>query len=696
MRRFLIVAGSILLMFTATVLHAADKRSPRLVKLSDSVEGGEIRPWVPMTTADTCIVRHDQGIYYKIDGWVTGNELYKSYLDPAAGCAEAYPFTITEINMPMYFVGTPTFNVSVDVELVDNSVPNCPLPGELLTISSEYILSIPEAGLWNLWIPLDTPVVVNGPFFAGFFISTSIAQSDSAAVLVDTIPTPCVSFNIWDTTVGFVDLTNNEHFDFPGRLVLYAAGIPSGVSGPPAVDLVYPTPSDSILGSAEIWLRDRSGSTVLDFAEFEYRLQDDTIYTSIGQDFDGTRSFRNGLDPSGGGDGFSYRFDASALTEGHYYLRATLYDTLGRADADSVQVFVEPTPPLPTPVSHADGETFCETIELDFVSPDENLDFVQTSRKVSEAAFSLGIAAAGARGRGPAWCAPYSFAMALDLWYERGYTKPMSEFNAKLPIDTMAARLADRFNTTDNFGTYDVDLLFGLMEYLKFKLSDIEVFYQRQPDYYDLRNRAENYEYTALIGLGGSRGLWVTVDGFDGWRRADSSFRVRVAHPTGGVIEAMPVRNTQDGAEGYLDGIWRPIDIMIWLGPPDWTVNRQAIGADLNGLDGWSVNWTAAGAVEGDHYYFHTFGRDEDGIREYSTLLIGHSCADSYIKGDYNDDGFADIADADYLLEHLALGGPAPVGGTLRADANCDGYPNIADVVYFLRYVFSGGTEPCY
>ncbi|MGH8016183.1 MAG: hypothetical protein ACREBV_08335, partial [Candidatus Zixiibacteriota bacterium] len=46
----------------------------------------ELRPGISLSSADSCIVRQDAGLYWRIDGWVIGNELYKSYLDPAASC----------------------------------------------------------------------------------------------------------------------------------------------------------------------------------------------------------------------------------------------------------------------------------------------------------------------------------------------------------------------------------------------------------------------------------------------------------------------------------------------------------------------------------------------------------------------------------------------------------------------------------
>ena len=111
---------------------------------------------------------------WQIDSWVTGNELYKAYIDPSLGCADPYPFAVTEINMPMTFALAADIYASVDIEAVDLTDPSCPFPGDLISLSSQYQLTAPEPGVYSIWIPLDSPVIVNGPFFAGFFIGVQL------------------------------------------------------------------------------------------------------------------------------------------------------------------------------------------------------------------------------------------------------------------------------------------------------------------------------------------------------------------------------------------------------------------------------------------------------------------------------------------------------------------------------------------
>jgi hypothetical protein len=233
MFRFLSPAILSFLMLTsdATVL-GADRRQPRVHQM-DSVKvryGGEIRITSARDTAGLCYVVPVDRMVWRVDGWVTGNELYKNYLDPALSCQDPYPFSITEINMPMYFASPTAIIVSVDIEDVYYSTPDCPWPDTVLAISSDYELRIAAEGLYDIWIPLDEPVVVKGPFFAGFFIGNTIDTSAGAAVMTGSNSSvSCLSYNIWDEQIGFVDLTNNALWNFPGQLVLNAAGIAGGV-----------------------------------------------------------------------------------------------------------------------------------------------------------------------------------------------------------------------------------------------------------------------------------------------------------------------------------------------------------------------------------------------------------------------------------------------------------------------------------
>jgi hypothetical protein len=62
-----------------------------------------------------------------------------------------------------------------------------------------------------------------------------------------------------------------------------------------------------------------------------------------------------------------------------------------------------------------------------------------------------------------------------------------------------------------------------------------------------------------------------------------------------------------------------------------------------------------------------------------------------FTRGDSNDDGETNIADAIFVLSYLFGGGPDPHCFD-AADTNDDGAINIADAITLLGYLFGGGT----
>jgi hypothetical protein len=66
----------------------------------------------------------------------------------------------------------------------------------------------------------------------------------------------------------------------------------------------------------------------------------------------------------------------------------------------------------------------------------------------------------------------------------------------------------------------------------------------------------------------------------------------------------------------------------------------------------------------------------------------------TYILGDANGDGFPDVGDAVFLINHVFKSGPEPVP-LESGDANCDGEVNVGDAVYLINFVFKGGQGPC-
>ncbi|MFQ5654325.1 MAG: hypothetical protein ACE5GW_06305, partial [Planctomycetota bacterium] len=73
-------------------------------------------------------------------------------------------------------------------------------------------------------------------------------------------------------------------------------------------------------------------------------------------------------------------------------------------------------------------------------------------------------------------------------------------------------------------------------------------------------------------------------------------------------------------------------------------------------------------------------------------LLTGSPPEDDFLRGDGNEDGAADLADAVFALAHLFQAAPAPCLDAL--DANDDGVLDIGDPIALLGFLFAAGAPP--
>ncbi|MCD6249595.1 MAG: hypothetical protein J7J98_04600 [candidate division Zixibacteria bacterium] len=693
-----------------STLYAGDKKTVSFNQIGDiSVRNIYLAP--SLATADTCFVTDNQEITWRIDGWVIGLELYKSLMNPANNCPNPYPFTITAINMPMMFDAPTPITIAVDVEAVDNTtIPGCPVPGALLAVSSQWETQIPEAGMYNIWVPLDTPIIVNGPFFAGFYLGNVFDTAVHAAVLTDDFPVPCATYNIWDETIGWVDLGNNNIYNFPGRLAMETAGIPGGVSSP-QLEILTPSDGDILYANQELWAWDNQVTNKIEYIMFEY--SNGGSFMEIGRKFDGTSPLRDGVHSALIGTGFSLNWDFSSFSEGYYDLRVTLVDTSGSTQSQTINVYLEPTPPIATITSPGQGTAFCSPVDINMTSPDENLSIIEVQHRAVDMFVSLDIspfdqALVGDTDGDPEdgnyatngefgdyYSAPVAAAIAAKVWSDRGYPDLVRQGTAMMTSAEVAEKFAAVFNTQAFLGAYDEAVFAGLKQYSTARGGGFEFDLKRQPNYADLRTWVENDERVVMLGVGGNPGFWLIIDGFSAWQRTDSTYLVSVANPLTGTIESATWRDLTGYSEIKLSGVWHRADLMISMFATGWNVSRSMIGADLIGQDGWSVHWNPSGILDGTYHYLRSVGHDQDDHQGAYSVLVQHNCAAVYVPGDYDNDRVATMSDLFLLIEFITQAGPPPDGGAMRADCNCDNVVNIADIIYYMNYLYGTASPPC-
>jgi len=697
MLRHLVIICSLLLVLTVSAI-AADKTNPAVSPIElPTIK--QLRPGTGLATADTCSALNADTIVWRIDAWVVGDELYEVYIDPENSCDLPYPFSITEIHMLLGFQAATPLEYSVNISEVDWSDPSCPRVGPLTYISQSFVDQVPAPDLYDIWIELDTPIVVDGPFFAGFYIGPGLDAAAEPYIVTDQDSVVCNSYNLWDENVGWVDLMNNEFWNFPGRIWLYAVGTPGGNPGQgndpePEVSFVGPEEGDLLFGSADFWAMESSGSTIIDYVSFEYSTG--LPFVEFGRDFDGRMAKRDGgsVNPA---DAFSWNWDFSAMPEDDYMIRATAVDTLGRFASDTINVTLEPTPPIATIVSPDNADAICGDQSILMNSTDANLSLVAVQYKQAESTFSLGLDQLSTDPFGGTFAtAPVAAAIMTKVWNDRGFPILMQDGPTPETSFGLAQKLAVEFDTDVDAGSYDDKILKGLRSFFASRGDIAEFDFMRNPDYFDIREWVEGDEKSVMIGLSGATAGWLTVDGFDGWTQLDDTYRVSFSDPQTGTLVTLQLRHHLGSTQILYNATWHTIDIMISMNVKSWVPTWSSVGADFNSTDGWAVNWTSPPLVEDGLYFLRSSGTDATGYIGTSTIMVQYQCAGVYVPGDYNGDSVADINDLILLITFIVEQGPAPLGGPIRSDANGDRFSNVADIVFYMNFLFSGAESPAY
>jgi hypothetical protein len=673
-----------------------------------------------MSALDTCAIYEGGDPTWLIYPWVEGDELFKSYQNPSATCTDPYPFSIDRVHLILYCVGAGSLQLSADIELVDNSVPGCPHPGEMLDITPLYEYVIPGEDLYFITVPLDSPVVVDGPFFVGLYIASS-GNPDIAAIVTDDTPVGCVSYNDWG--YGYVDL-DTVYTDpdgtgpiktFPGRMVLYSSGVPGGDPGnstdpPPVAEFISPQSNEDVGSSVDLWVNDISGSSIITLADFYYQIAGSWIF--LGTDNNDNPPLRNGITSSGLGNGLSYIWNTAGLPEGNYQVRAIISDTLGQSDTAQVTIHIDPTPPVPQYINPVMGQSVSGSIDVNLTCPDENLSYMTFSGRSTPIDNALAIPIinqnlggdtngnpfdgnSSASGEFGDFCSgPAVTAMAMKYWSNRGYSAITREGITDLTDDQIIQRLFSAMRIEENMGTLDEEFITGINEYILSHGGGFSIKSNRSPGIADIYNGGFNKEYTTMLGLSGNPGLWLILAGNKGVAGHNEDHTLTLIDPINATISDYTVHELYGILSINYNSSWYEVDIIVGLFPDDWTVAQTGYGYDGNGSDGWGMVWNTSALESNKLHFLTTQATDADNNSGNVSILIRNDGAQSYIPGDVNDDGFVNPGDLIYLINFVYLHSSPPPSGNEVANINGDSTIDLADVIYLYNHLFLGGPSP--
>ena len=171
-----------------------------------------------------CVYGNDNAVAYAITDWIWGQESYATVFNaPQVACGCTGGFTIEQVHFFMNFRADDvpaTFNVSVDFrQTVVDGASGCPVPDLVICESPVYEVSITNAGLYDIALPMGPCACA----FFGFDYAVAINFPDAFPetmrpdAVTDEAPTGCVSYNDYGT--GWTDTFT---FGFPGELIMYA------------------------------------------------------------------------------------------------------------------------------------------------------------------------------------------------------------------------------------------------------------------------------------------------------------------------------------------------------------------------------------------------------------------------------------------------------------------------------------------
>ena len=705
-----------------------------------SLNGSDINAWAPLATLSAirvCTIQHAGLPAWRIFGWIIGNEVYNVYQDPEELCPGAYPFTITEVHFILQVGTAVSIPIRVEIEAVDLSVDStCPIPGEVIHSNLSGFINFPSANIYDVVVPLDSPVVVNGPYFLGLHFEDTVFIESGLELITDGFQVLCRNYNFYDTLVGFLDLGDDtavrheaylsNHccyngppdadtcancFDFDGSLIFYSVGEPGGEppEPEPSVAFIGPRDKDTLYSSMDFWIGEAAGSKIIDSAVFWY--DGGSGWIRLGVDADKSTTVRKAI-VNGPGAGYSYFWDFSSMPEGDYSLKAAFYDTLGREVADSINVYLEPTPPVPILTSHSYFDVFCSTTTVTYTNPDENASLVVYFRKPASLVHSKSLinvdqfAFGDANGNaldgnlaangefGDYYGGPAVGAIAIKYWFDQGFTQSMGG-GTPMTITATAELLADFMLTRENLGTDDFRFIEGFRNELAIiGFSQLKLTYTRQPSYAELRNRIEEVGALAMIGIAGSPGRWLAVDGAKGRPTPEGILTITVSDPFDETTKDLLWDTLGDGSAQVLyENVWTDVEIIAFLLPSGWVVpGRTPIPSHPIPGSQLTLAFGPDGLTDDSLYFLTVELSDLTNLEGFHTQLFQNSCI--LLLGDYDGNKTTNVDDVLYLVNYF-LGGPEPVGGAFRADLNCSDEFNTGDLVYYINWLFGAGPDPC-
>jgi hypothetical protein len=687
MRRLIVIvgllAGMLVVLFSSVPAVERELDEANIKECSSPATTLRVLPAQEITAGkDICEVIHTGPAAWCIDDWIQAGDSYASYQDPVeAGCIDPYPFQVIEIHFMLCASMPVVTEIYVDLMEANLDDPTCPFPGQGIFTSEIFVLEIPGPGDYTVMVPVLEKVCVDGPFFAGFNFPELV---DGLGPITDDTPDGCWDYIWFD--VDPWDLVSEV--GFPGNIILYSVGLTAaqntcGDYPPPEPVMVEPNDTawydqTYFSDSVRVTVEDVSDGSKIAYATFEY-MDPSGIWYPIGTDYDGTDIWYDSWDTAQvGGDGWSYVWVADGLAEDYYLIRATMIDSLGRPSSDTVTIYYDPLPPIPTIVQPESTGLYCSPIEVIFsVEADHIAEMEGTIYNFSEgwytalkgaadSTYNKGIPSMkqgdlypdGKNRKGQRvnmGCAPTAGAACLKWW--AGQSPSYGPLTAGLTDKQLVRGLAGSryMKTSPNTGTKASRVKYGLDRWIwdKLGLCWFENVRKVKPKnwkkFFELY-ASELKKEDILIGWSGKP--WHVTTGNSATAK---SMTYDVMNPTTGNTETYKWPKGAGSSSIFTMWILSP---KIQPQPPPATPTPPP--TQYEQLENhYRIVWTPdTTQTPYDMWYgFHV--RVTDSLGHVGEDLFFFELAD-YVCGDANGDGVTSVGDIVYNVNYLYKGGASP------------------------------------
>ncbi len=305
---------------------------------------------------------------------------------------------------------------------------------------------------------------------------------------------------------------------------------------------------DLVHGVVNLWATEATGlwDDQVVVTGFEFSGDGGKRWQLIGEDDDGTVPTFSTFPNTYQRNWWNVPWDVSKYEEGWYLVKVTMTDPRQNIGEDIIEVYIDPTPPIPILTDLKDHQVFLEPAEISCATLDEDIVSVVWELQLKLLYYTKGIPyldqhdyGVGQANNGNMYCAPTGSAACLKWWAAHGYPKLGQDLGGNPLSDTdLVEGLADAMGTSSLSGTSGAGIFNGLRQWVIDRGLFLTVTEHTTINPTAIRNELENCKEDVILGI-----LWntggghiVTADSIANFTNADGTTNIDVMDPWVGGI----------------------------------------------------------------------------------------------------------------------------------------------------------------